>query len=112
MQSKPVKIANPSEHHSSMVEQLIATNVTLQNKMVDLLIGTKELNENVNKLVHLFTDAAAHIRTGKYEDPLIEKLNDLLEQNKSLAKGLLMLEEYVKTKQGSAAQFKHPANEF
>ena len=82
MQSKPVKIANPSEHHSSMVEQLIATNVTLQNKMVDLLIGTKELNENVNKLVHLFTDAAAHIRTGKYEDPLIEKLNDLLEQNK------------------------------
>lgn len=94
-----------------MIEKLIETNITLQSKMTDLLISTKELNMNVSKLVHLFADAAAHIKAGKYEDPLIERLNELLEQNKNLAKGLLMLEDYIQKKQAQP-QFRHPASEF
>lgn len=95
----------------SLTQELIKTNILLQNKMADLLIATKDLNSNVNKLVTIFSEAAAHIKAGKYEDPLVERLNELLEQNRNLAKGLLMLEEYVQKKQ-APMQFKHPSSEF
>lgn len=108
---QPVNIAKPSEQHHSMIERLIETNIVTQNKMADLLVATKELNTNVSKLVHMFTEAATHIKAGKYEDPLVERLNELLEQNKNLAKGLLMLEEYVRKKQ-APPQFIHPSSEF
>ncbi len=98
--------------YDSTIKDLIETNLTMQDKMADLLINVKALTSSVNKLVDLFTDAAEHIKTGKYDDPLIGKLNDLLEQNKNLAKGLTMLEQYIKTKQGATAQFRHPASEF
>ena len=97
----------------STVKKLIETNVMLQHKMADLLIAMKETNTGLNNLVTMFSEAAAQIKTGKYDDPLVGKLNDLLEQNKNLAKGLIMLEEYIRTKKESAAtQFRHPSNEF
>ncbi|MBS3162834.1 hypothetical protein J4467_02815 [Candidatus Woesearchaeota archaeon] len=79
--------------------RLIESNIALQHKMVDVLIGVKELNENVSSLVTLFKSAGEHIKSGKYEDPMINKLNDLLEQNKNLTKALGLLENYVKAKQ-------------
>jgi len=93
-----------------MVEKLIENNLAMQHKMADLMLSMKELNTNVKDLVHLFADAAAEIKAGKYEDPLVEKLNSLLEQNKNLAKGLLLLEDYVKKK--AEPSFAHPASEF
>ncbi len=98
------------DQNNALIEKLIATDIALQSKITDLLIGVKDLNTNVKSLVTLFKDAAEHIRVGKYEDPLVEKLNDLLEQNKNLAKGLIMLEKYVNEK--TQSPFKHPASEF
>jgi len=101
--------SHPSEHNDLII-QLIKSNITLQDKMADVILSIKELNKGVNSLVSLFTDATAHIKTGKYEDPLVEKLNDLLDQNKNLAKGLLLMEDYVRKKQ--VPEFKHPSAEF
>jgi len=96
-------ITKPSTSSSSKdpINRLIVSNIELQHKMVDVLIGVKELNENVSSLVTLFKSAGEHIKSGKYEDPMINKLNDLLEQNKNLTKALGLLENYVKTKQPS-----------
>ncbi len=97
----------------STVKKLIETNVMMQHKMTDLMISMKDLNTSVNNLVTMFSEAASQIKAGKYEDPLVNRLNELLEQNKNLAKGLIMLEEYVRTrKEAAASQFRHPANEF
>lgn len=83
----------------SAIDRLIDSNAQLQHKMVDVLLGVKELNENVSGLVNIFKSAGEHIRADKYEDPMINRLNELLEQNKNLAKAIMLLEKYVKEKQ-------------
>ena len=67
--------------------------------MADVLLGVKELNENVSGLVTIFKSAGEHIKADKYEDPMINRLNELLEQNKNLARALMLLEKFVKEKQ-------------
>jgi len=84
---------------SRSIERLIESNIVLQHKMTDMLLGIKELNGNVSSLVTLFKSAGEHIRSGKYEDPMINRLNELLEQNQRLSKALMLLEKYVKEKQ-------------
>lgn len=81
-----------------LVEDLIESNISLQHKMADLILDTKDLNKGVKDMVRLFTEAGEHIKKGKYEDPLLVKLDELLEQNKNVAKGLLLLEKFVREK--------------
>ena len=60
-------------------------------------------------MLHLFQSAGEHIKSGKYEDPMISRLNELLEQNKNLVKALSMLEDYVKKgRQQTPLQQKNP----
>ncbi|HIH15669.1 MAG TPA: hypothetical protein HA360_00840 [Nanoarchaeota archaeon] len=101
MAKKVVKKA--SALTTSSVDRLIASNIELQHKMADVLLGVKELNENVSNLVHIFKSAGEHIKADKYEDPMINRLNELLEQNKNLAKALMLLEKFVKEKQNTPA---------
>jgi hypothetical protein len=93
---------NKGDHHStkhhiteSALERLIESNIALQHKMTDVMISVKDLNHNVSSLVKIFKGAGEHIKSGKYEDPTINKINDLLEQNKNLQRALLLLEKYI-----------------
>lgn len=95
-------MAKKSVAKSSSVDLLIESNVQLQHKMVDVLLGVKELNENVSSLVSLFRSAGEHIKSGKYEDPLLHRLNELIEQNKNLMQALAILEKQVKEKPSPA----------
>jgi hypothetical protein len=97
-----VKKKVTKSNSNNSIERLIDSNIELQHKMVDVLIGVKELNENVSSLVTLFKSAGEHIKTGRYEDPMMNRLNELLEQNKNLTKALALLENYVKSKQPTA----------
>ena len=83
---------------SPEINAVLEANLMLQHKMADMVITTKELNHNVSELITIFKEAGKHIKSGKYEDPMINKINNLLEQNENLAKGLSILEEYVKKK--------------
>jgi len=88
-----------------LVDMFIESNLSLQHKIADLVVETKALNHNVAKMVTLFTEAGEHIKKGKYEEPLMVKLDDLLEQNKNIAKGLLLLERFVREKQAAQTAF-------
>ncbi|MFH0798373.1 MAG: hypothetical protein V1906_03105 [Candidatus Woesearchaeota archaeon] len=108
-QQKPVAQQKPNPQKSygqdRMVEALIEHNINLQHKLADLIISVRELNGSVKNMVDLFTEAGEHIKKGKYEDPLFVKLDDLLEQNKNLAKGLLLLEKFIREKQAAPIAF-------
>ncbi len=93
---------------AKMAEALIETNIALQHKVADLILNMKDVNKSVRDMVTLFTEAGEHIKKGKYEDPLLVKLDELLEQNKNIAKGLLLLEKFVKEKQASTTGFGRP----
>jgi hypothetical protein len=88
-----------------LVRSLIDNNIETQHKLKDLTVSIKELSKHVKDMVDLFTEAGEHIKKGKYEDPLLIKLDDLLEQNKNLAKGLLLLEKFVREKQQQQTAF-------
>lgn len=91
--------------HDKMVNALIEHSIELQHKMADLIVEVKKNNKHVKEMVDLFTEAGNHIKKGKYEDPLLVKLDDLLEQNKNLAKGLLMLEQFIREKKTTTSAF-------
>ena len=95
---KKVALKAPAQN-TSAIDRLIDSNTQLQHKMADVLLGVKELNENVSSLVTIFKSAGEHIKADKYEDPMINRLNELLEQNKNLAKALMLVEKFIKEKQ-------------
>lgn len=86
-----------SSTKDELIQELIRNNITLQTKTADLISSIKELTGRLNKMVVLFEEAAAHIKAGT-DEPMIRRLDELLDQNKSLAKGLLLLEKYVREK--------------
>lgn len=80
-----------------IIHQLAENNIALQGKTADLIISIKELTGKIDNMVNIFEEAATHIKEGT-DKPLMEKLQSLLEQNKTIAKGLILLEKYVREK--------------
>jgi|SRR3989344_2245213 len=80
---------------------LTQLNIQLQDKNIELMNAMHALTKRIDNLVSIFEEAAKNV--GNVEDDtriknLTEKLEILLEQNKSLANGLLTLERYVRSK--------------
>jgi len=95
------KSDKPSSSHKDVTTELIEVNLALQKKEVELLNNMKQLIERIDRMLNVFEDASKHIMDVGEDKKIMEltdKLNDLLEQNKTIAKGLLMLEKYVRTK--------------
>ena len=83
-------------------DELIQLNINLQNKTIQLMEAMNNLSKRIDRLVNLFEEASKHL--SEVEDDtrvkeLATKLEELLEQNKNLAHGLLLLEKYVRQKQ-------------
>ncbi|MDD5649907.1 MAG: hypothetical protein PHF86_05720 [Candidatus Nanoarchaeia archaeon] len=98
-----------AESTDKLVKQLIQNNVTLQSKSVDLLgsvgkltTSVSDLNKNTERLLKVFETAAKNVSEAKTTDEQINalamKLENLLEQNKNIARGLILLEQYVRGK--------------
>lgn len=81
-----------------IIEDLMENNVIIQKKSIELIESVNRLSNKIDTMVRLFEEAAKHIKAG-VDEPLMEKLEGLLEQNKNIAKGLIMLEKYVKDKE-------------
>lgn len=81
-----------------VMKELIKTNISLEKKNIELLNSVNQLTKKVDNLVEIFTKAATHIEKGDVKEPLATKLSELLEQNKKIARGLILLERYVKEK--------------
>ncbi|MEK6852773.1 MAG: hypothetical protein AABX59_02740 [Nanoarchaeota archaeon] len=109
--------------HGSKIDLLIENNVALQKIMTNLVLETDKLNKRMDRLIHLIEKASDEFvekgeselkfreieeevgmkekkEKGESKDELIDKLESLLKQNKTIARGLLLLERYVKEKLG------------
>lgn len=81
-----------------IIDKLIENNALLQKKTTELLISMNNLTKKIDKVIEIFSKAAEHIERGEIREPLVKKLTELLEQNRSIARGLLLLEKYVREK--------------
>ncbi len=72
--------------------------------VLELIDSSNRLVNRMDKIISLFEEAAKHV--GEVESTeakvaaLSSKLESLLEQNKAIAQGLLLLEKYVRGKSG------------
>lgn len=96
--SKDEIITQLIDHKDDVIRELISYNIMLQKKSMEMVEETRDLNKKISTMVNLFQDAARHIKSNQ-DEPLMTKLDSLLEQNRNIAKGLLLLEKYVRDKQ-------------
>jgi hypothetical protein len=77
---------------------LVENELSLQKKTVELINTFNILSQRIDKFLGVFEKAASRIERGEIEEPLAKKLEALIEQNKTIARGLLLLERYVREK--------------
>ena len=75
-------------------ELLIENFVGLQHAMTNMSIKFGALSDNISKLLQIFEESAKNfVSGGKPDDKeMLEKINSLLNQNKTIAKGLVLME--------------------
>lgn len=89
------------ENTNQIVKELIKNNVELQHKSADLIKAVSELTTELKRLVNIFQNAAEKLEPESEGEvrSLIQRIDALTEQNKIIAKGLLVLDKYVKNKE-------------
>ena len=93
-----------SQKEKAAVADLIEYNIALQNKTAELISSISQLTKRIDAMVSLFEEAAKSIKAGT-DEPLMRRLSDLLEQNKNIARGLILLERYIKEKAAMEESF-------
>jgi len=84
-----------------IVEKLMENSILLQKKDAELMHSVNKLVLKIDKMLNVFEEASKHVMEvgeDRKVSELTDKLEELLEQNKTIAKGLLMLERYVRQK--------------
>jgi len=87
-------------------EILIENFVGLQHAMTNLSIKFSALSDNINRLLQIFEEAARNFSgapSSRTEDSemnkdMIRKIDSLLDQNKTIAQGLVIMEEKLRAK--------------
>ncbi len=77
-----------------------AVKVSSENDTKRLIQSMESLTDRVDKLISLFEEASKHVSDAESTESkvasLANKLDALIEQNKAIAKGLMLLEKYVR----------------
>lgn len=80
---------------------MIENSVTLQKILTEVAINLKVLNEKIDNLLSLFKEAAKTFKEkkpeGEKEKEIVGKLDDISNQNKTIAKGVMLLEQAVRS---------------
>jgi len=87
-------------------ELLIENFVGLQHAMTNMSIKFGSLSDNISKLLQVFEESAKNfLQNGSEGKPgdqaMLKKINSLLDQNKTIAKGLVLMEENLRGRSGS-----------
>ena len=87
-------------------EMLIENFVGLQTAMTNLSIKFEKLSDNISQLLKVFEEAAKKIteNTPDSDKDLLNKINSLLDQNKTIARGLVLMEDKLKSRVGMPPQ--------
>ena len=92
------KKGSKSSKTEELISALVENELSLQKKTVELINTFNVLSQRIDKFLGVFEKAASRIERGEIEEPLAKKLEALIEQNKTIARGLLLLEKYVREK--------------
>lgn len=92
-------------------EILIENFIGLQKAMTNMAIKFESLSDNIEKLLGVFEmSAKSYLQGGNEKDnkDMLGKINSLLDQNKTIAKGLVMMEEKLRSQHNQSTN-QHPS---
>ncbi len=103
--TKEIKKEIRKEVRKADVDQALLDNfINLQRVLTNLSIKFDDLSNNISKLLQLF-EISAKSFTENYpatesgvDSAFLKKLDSLLEQNKTISKGILLMEERIRNK--------------
>jgi hypothetical protein len=100
---KKTKIASGKSNSTDEVQKLLVENFAgLQKAMTNLSIKFGALSDNISNLLKVFEESAKNYAQsgGKTEGnkEMVKKLDSLIDQNKTIAKGLILMEGHLKEK--------------
>lgn len=89
------------------MDLLLENSIALQKTIANLAIELKGLNKKVSSLLELFEDASKAFKEAKVKgmaapaeavvpEELMEKIDELVKQNRIIAKSLILLEKTIK----------------
>ena len=92
------KKSTTSSRDIKLVGKLAKSSLDLQKATLKLVDSNNNVIKRIDRLVGLFEEASKHVADVDEDRvaALTAKLETLLDQNKDLAKGLLLLEKYVR----------------
>lgn len=96
----PTKKISPSE---PLIDELIKHNIALEKVSLELLESVNKMTHRMDRMLSLFEEAAKNIEAAETfdEKPVIKQISELVEQNKVLARGLLLIERFIRDKTSS-----------
>lgn len=95
-------------------EELLVENfVGLQHAMTNMSVKFGMLSDNMSRLLSVFEEAAKGFVVGAKGDDkdMLKKIDSLLDQNKTIAKGLVIMEEKVRTRVENTEEVNKVASE-
>jgi len=92
------------------LEQALLNNfVSMQKVLTNLSIKFEELSDNISKLLQLFEISAKSFaeknqggKSSEIDKEFLEKLDALLDQNKTIARGIMLMENKIKQRANPA----------
>jgi hypothetical protein len=92
------------------IDLVIENSVALQKVVAELAVNLKKLSSDTSEMLDLFREATRTMASEKAEeeakksdiDELKAKVDELVDQNKIIAKGILLLESSLKPKEYSS----------
>lgn len=102
--AKEEGVKKKSMSKAELEEALLNNFINLQRVLTNLSVKFDELSSNISKLLNLFEISAKSFaekysgkETGTGADKeLLSKLDSLMDQNKTIAKGIMLMEERIK----------------
>lgn len=100
MSSKPDK---PAKQKIDINQILLDNFINLQKVLTNLAVKFEDLSNNISKLLQLFELSAKSLADKPGKNPEIDqeflkKLDSLLEQNKVISKGIMLMEDRVRNR--------------
>jgi len=98
----PKKREEARESHHQIEEKILENLVSLQKVHADLAEKFNRLSEQISGLLSLFENAARSFaqnpanQVSEKDKDFLEKIDRLLDQNKTIAKGLTLMEERIR----------------
>lgn len=99
-------VEKTSENNPSVPHNLVDSNLRLQQKLIELIESNKEVSKNLastSKEIQSMTDffkEAGKYMVAETEDeklkPLLNRISDLVEQNKTIMRSLILIQKYIK----------------